>query len=531
MNSAHFADASLELNRHIVNLLDSLSALYSLTDIALDDIGEEELLKRALEALMQNQDMERCSIFLLDDQGALFNAAGRDWDDLLKSFDPQPRERRAASSRRFRLGEGIMGQAASSGEFAYCRSCADDPQFVTLRPDDTPVVGSLICIPIKADKEVLGVLNVFHPEPHFFNHWHERLMILFGKMLGRLLMSHRLLHHISQIVEKRTEQLRNANDRLEQEIIERKKAQESLAQQHQFLQNVVDNSSEPIMVIGADYRIQLMNQAAESNVREEDRGGTQYCYKVLHHRDTPCNGEEHDCPLDAVFKTNAAVTMLHEHFTADGEPRLIELLASPLRDEEGNIAGIIESARDVTERALKESQLKQQHQQLKHQVHHDHLTGLPNRMLFHTHLYHTLDALGEGEMAALLFLDLDGFKPMNDRYGHQFGDLLLQAVAKRLRHHTREQDMVARFAGDEFTILLAGLKDENEAGQVAEHLIRAVSRPYSIEQHKARLSVSIGISLFPTDTRDPDTLISNADIAMYRAKEQGKGAYSYYGDS
>ena len=130
MNESMPSEASLELNRHIINLLDSLSALYGVTEISINAISEKELIKQALEALMQNQDMERCSIFLFDDKKILHNAAGRDWDDLLAEFTRITKQHTVPrTNNTFALREGLMGRAAESGAIEHCPSIADEPQF------------------------------------------------------------------------------------------------------------------------------------------------------------------------------------------------------------------------------------------------------------------------------------------------------------------------------------------------------------------------------------------------------------------
>lgn len=347
------ADSSLELNRHIVNLLDSLSAIHGLTEISIRDVDEPQLLKLALEALMSNQDMERCSIFLLDEDGSLSNAAGLDWDDMLREI-VHPAEAvavRPPSKNYYRLGEGIMGRAARSGGIEHCRSCGDDPQFKKFGNGDKPIQGALLCVPVTCEGKVLGVLNVFYPVPDFFNLWHERLLLLFCKTLGRLLVSHRLMHHLGILVDQRTKELVDTNTCLRDEITQRQTFQEELEKQHQFLQSIIDGISEPVMVISTDYHVMLSNRASSQGKQQ------QFCYQISHQRETPCDGGEHQCPLGAVLKEKRQVAVVHEHINARGESRHIELMASPLFSENGTIIGIIESARDITERRLAEKNL------------------------------------------------------------------------------------------------------------------------------------------------------------------------------
>jgi len=162
----------------------------------------------------------------------------------------------------------------------------------------------------------------------------------------------------------------------------------------------------------------------------------------------------------------------------------------------------------------------------RHLALHDVLTGLPNRALFDDRLEHGLaQALRHRWSLALMFIDLDGFKRVNDNYGHRVGDLLLQTVAQRLRENTRSDDTVGRYGGDEFVYLLMEVKSEQGVAQFAERLVAAVHAPceFSVDSVAVRLDIraSIGISLFPQDGHDAETLLRKADAAMYQAKQSG----------
>ncbi|HVR08666.1 MAG TPA: EAL domain-containing protein [Thermoanaerobaculia bacterium] len=164
--------------------------------------------------------------------------------------------------------------------------------------------------------------------------------------------------------------------------------------------------------------------------------------------------------------------------------------------------------------------------QLVHQAYHDALTGLPNRMLFHDRLTQALGLARRNHRGlAVLFLDLDQFKLVNDTLGHAAGDRLLQAVAERLRQSVRKSDTVARVGGDEFNLLLPDVGRGNQAARMAEKILATVARPVEVDGHRLYLTTSIGISLFPADGGDAEALLTSADIAMYRAKEQGRNGY------
>ncbi|TRO22042.1 bifunctional diguanylate cyclase/phosphodiesterase [Ectopseudomonas mendocina] len=162
---------------------------------------------------------------------------------------------------------------------------------------------------------------------------------------------------------------------------------------------------------------------------------------------------------------------------------------------------------------------------------HDGLTKLPNRLLLEDRINQNILKLQRnGGYFALLFMDLDGFKPVNDAFGHHVGDQLLVAVAQRLRAHLRANDSLARIGGDEF-VLLAELRHPDDASNVASHVVGLLSQPFEIDGHELRVSISVGIALYPGDGVDQQELLINADAAMYHAKSLGKNGYSFFESS
>ncbi len=196
--------------------------------------------------------------------------------------------------------------------------------------------------------------------------------------------------------------------------------------------------------------------------------------------------------------------------------------AVPMRDPEERIVGYRGTALDVTERKLAE-------QWFEELATHDQLTGLPNRRLFEEQLVRgTAHAQRTGQLAALLFIDLDRFKTVNDTLGHQVGDALLKEMARRLSAALRKGDTLSRFGGDEFVILLEGLRSPADAGTVAEKIVAEVGAPCDIEGHRLTVSCSIGLALFPNDATDVSTLMRYADAAMYAAKAAGRDTYRFF---
>ena len=167
--------------------------------------------------------------------------------------------------------------------------------------------------------------------------------------------------------------------------------------------------------------------------------------------------------------------------------------------------------------------------QMTHSAEHDFLTGLPNRMLLNDRVSQAI-ALAPRHMkkVAVLFLDLDGFKHINDSLGHPIGDKLLQSIAKRLVDCVRGSDTVSRQGGDEFVVLLSEVEQPEDAAITARRMLQAVARAHSIDQHDLHVTTSIGVSIYPDDGLDAETLIKNADTAMYQAKENGRQSYQFF---
>ncbi|TPI40794.1 EAL domain-containing protein [Mesorhizobium sp. B2-9-1] len=181
--------------------------------------------------------------------------------------------------------------------------------------------------------------------------------------------------------------------------------------------------------------------------------------------------------------------------------------------------GWVATFEDVTERRRTEERMT-------HLAHHDTLTNLPNRSMFREKLD---QALGEAKPLAILSLDLDRFKAVNDTFGHPAGDWLLQCVAKRLQHAVRSsKDVVARFGGDEFAVIQSGTKSAADAERLAKRIVEIVGKPYRDKGREMHVGVSLGIALYPGDGHDADTLLTNADMALYRGKSEGRNVYRFF---
>jgi diguanylate cyclase (GGDEF)-like protein/PAS domain S-box-containing protein len=206
----------------------------------------------------------------------------------------------------------------------------------------------------------------------------------------------------------------------------------------------------------------------------------------------------------------------------DGVESAIEDSIAPIHDQAGQITGAVMVFRDV-------SQARAIELQLSHLAQHDTLTDLPNRMLLTDRLNHSIAlARRYGRQAAVLFIDVDRFKQINDSLGHAVGDEVLQGLARRLMASVRGSDTVSRHGGDEFVVVLSEVEHGQSAVRHAQRIAAALAEPQIIAEHHLRVSVSIGISIFPDDGEDAETLIKCADTAMYHAKENGRNTYQFF---
>ena len=200
----------------------------------------------------------------------------------------------------------------------------------------------------------------------------------------------------------------------------------------------------------------------------------------------------------------------------------VRIDSRPLLNGKGEVSNINLSVSDITNFKLASDKLE-------HLATYDQLTHLPNRYLLETELNHRINAAKRfDEKFAILFIDLDNFKFINDTMGHAYGDILLQSVAKQLTAHLRDYDMVARFGGDEFVLLMPQIKDNTEVVAVVDKIIKEFSSVFYLDKEEAFITTSIGISMFPDDGKTVGELLQHADAAMYRAKDAGRGRYCFF---
>ncbi len=199
-----------------------------------------------------------------------------------------------------------------------------------------------------------------------------------------------------------------------------------------------------------------------------------------------------------------------------------EKTITPLKDENGDIRNYVSTGKDISERI--ETQDK-----LHYMATHDALTELPNRLMINDRLLHALEqSQRSGEKVAVIFIDLDRFKEVNDSLGHPSGDALLKVIASKLKSHLRQGDTLARFGGDEFTILMEGINHLDDVSVIVQKILETIADPVLIGGYEIVPSASLGITIYPDDGNDVDDLLKNADVAMYRAKSRGGNAFQFY---
>jgi diguanylate cyclase (GGDEF)-like protein/PAS domain S-box-containing protein len=312
---------------------------------------------------------------------------------------------------------------------------------------------------------------------------------------------------------------------LAHDISQRKADERALFEEKERVQVTLDSIGDAVVVCDADLRITMLNPVAESMTGwREDEAVGQPLDEVIQLIDM-AQGETPLSPLRIAIRDNRTVALQTDTALCrrDGRETPIEDSAAPIHDNSGKVVGGVMVFRDVSE--LRAMALK-----MSHLAQHDYLTDLPNRVLLHDRLSHALSSTagGFGPDGAVLFLDLDQFKTINDSLGHQIGDHVLQEVGRRLIACVRDDDTVSRQGGDEFVVLLERLSDPRDAARVADKMLRAIREPIEAEGHVLHTSLSIGIALFPFDASDARTLMMQADTALYHAKRAGRDQFCYF---
>jgi len=328
-------------------------------------------------------------------------------------------------------------------------------------------------------------------------------------------------------VRARTMDLADANRQLTQEIGRRQDSEKLLKALSALHQAVLNNAGYAIVASDNDGVIKVFNPAAERILGYSAEELIDQARPSLFHcadHDPDPDGSHFRAlvaPL-ASLPPGTAHTLETAYWTRDGRAVPVLLTLSTMVDEDGEQLGYIGISHDISSQKAAETRIT-------HLAHYDPLTELPNRLFLREELGRAIAAARRAsQQLGIMFVDLDRFKNINDSLGHFVGDALLQATANRLRHCLREADLVARMGGDEFVIILNPLEHGDQAVEVALRVQGEISAPVTIGEHQLTVTPSIGIALYPEDGEDSDSLIQNADTAMYSAKEQGRNSYRFF---
>ncbi len=294
-----------------------------------------------------------------------------------------------------------------------------------------------------------------------------------------------------------------------------------------FFNAIIETSTSLVIVLNSDGRIKQFNKTSQKfffRKQDEIIGTTIWSHFNIRYDDFSLK--------ECLEHLGSLGTSDNECFHSEwdcicankqGDECILEWSITKLDDLAGNLKYIILTGQDITQRHLERITLS-------HKAHYDSLTQLPNRSLFKDRLIQSAKgSLRYDKNFALLYIDLDNFKPINDDVGHDAGDFVLKEVSKRLIKSVRESDTVARIGGDEFSIILMDVSNDSKAGTVAQKIIDAIGLRIQFSDHTLQIGVSIGIAMFPKDANNIEQLIKRADQAMYKAKNSGKNRYHYYG--
>jgi len=288
--------------------------------------------------------------------------------------------------------------------------------------------------------------------------------------------------------------------------------------EEELLQTVLNNMSQGVLLFDSESRLIFCNKRyieMYGLLPDVARPGRYLRDLLLHRTQTGTFSED---PDDYIVRLKEGIAA-GDTFTGivsltDG--RTFSVVSKPIAG-----GGWLATHEDITERQRSERQIA-------HMARHDALTDLPNRVLLRERLEHELKRVKRGECLAVLCLDLDQFKSINDALGHPIGDELLKLVADRLRGCTREPDTVARLGGDEFAIIMTQMQQPSDAASLSKRIRDSIIKPYQIEGHQIVTDISIGISVAPFDAVEPDPILRNADMALYGAKADGRGTYRFF---
>lgn len=305
--------------------------------------------------------------------------------------------------------------------------------------------------------------------------------------------------------------------------------EKSLTHSRIMMQTIIDEIPNPVLYIEMDMRVSMMNKAAKALGGEGADTLYPKCYTVSSQTSGACSDGSHPCPIEYVSKTKKPSTLRHVHTDQNGKKHHVDIHARPIFDPEERLIAYLEIRHDISSYLDIQNHLRHETRKLTHISMHDPLTHLPNRRLLEDRINHAIEKKSRsGTQFALFFIDLDHFKEVNDSRGHLIGDQLLVYVAKRIRKVIRKGDTIARNGGDEFVLIIENEASDEHLIAVAEKIQQLFNDPFIINGEEIFTTCSIGISVFPKDGQSVESLLNNADTAMYTSKQAGRHRFGFY---
>jgi diguanylate cyclase (GGDEF)-like protein/PAS domain S-box-containing protein len=308
------------------------------------------------------------------------------------------------------------------------------------------------------------------------------------------------------------------------QIAEREVAEEMLFNEKQRAQTTLDSIGDGVLCTDVLGNVTYLNAVAEAMIGWPTKDAIGRPLREVFDIVDGVTRKPVQDPMHYAIKNNKTMALAANCvlIRRDGYEAAIEDSAAPIRDRFGNVTGAVIVFHDMAISRMRAGEMK-------HLAEHDILTDLPNRLLLTDRLNQAIASANRyGKELAVLFLDLDQFKKLNDSFGHVIADKLLQSVAVRLVNCVRSSDTVSRYGGDEFVILLSEISHAEDAHVTAMKILKALAKPYEIDRHSLSVTASIGVSTHPLNGSDTERLIKNADAAMYQAKKKGRNNYQFF---
>lgn len=461
-----------------------LQALIEISKELLTITDQEVLLDKILSIAREVFQFDNAIIRLVDEDGQrLVPAASYGYTN-------------EAIKQEIFLGQGIMGKVAAQGKPVLVADIAESKDYLY----GIPGARSELAVPLIVQKRIVGVFNVESPIPGAFSEADlERLMTVAGH--ASIAIKNAQLYESLCTV---TKQFQKLDD---------------------FSRHVIDSANLGIFTIDSNFRITSWNRMMTSlfSTPENQARG-----KLLFDLLPNLHIDHFSSLLRQVLTGEESSNFQTMRLFVEDRNQHFELRLTAFK-EEMDLAGAVILLEDITQRVATEEKLQDNERRLNHLAFHDSLTNLPNRLLFYNRLKQAMAlARRRQKQVGLLFLDLDRFKNVNDSLGHQVGDQLLRKVANRVKSCLRESDTIARLGGDEFVIIVQDFDQAKELGTIAQKILCYLPRAIPVNDEILYPTASLGIAVFPDDGEDTEALMQSADVAMYRAKEQGRNNYQFY---